>query len=358
MASERDSRPTLSPYASPIWTLAFHGGGTIYAHRDILQKAPGFFEAVLAARNEDGGSSLNPLGITDAEKWLDDFETAVNVYRCAMAVDLPSLGNLAYQELIAICKNLSLPSISQTMEKLRVRLDEIPGLISYLRMRVMSESGRLVKMESDALPSDPHSKSSSHQIMNLPIRPHSRIQKGTEDPRVRDRKRSKAQTRIKKEKNDALMMRYLEENTQSPRDSPTDRLTTETDSAEAEAEEARSVEKSQQEEETSAEEIFWTSRDGTQCVLSQNPMPPTGNNDFITVSPTEPPSEGSLAAGSDSPEHLWPPVLKIVSDDWDVLKSPDGSENSDDSRTLSFQWSDLTDEEESNQAWAEGMRLY
>ncbi|KAM0247832.1 hypothetical protein ACHAP5_003842 [Fusarium lateritium] len=339
MASERDSRPTLSPYASPIWTLAFQGGGTIYAHQDILQTAPGFFEAVLAARNEDGGSrygemtclsfptchviihylitgiyqGLKPLGITDAEKWLEDFEAAVNVYRCAMAVDLPSLGNLAYQELIAICKSLSLPSILQTMEKLKARLDEIPGLISYLRMREMSESGRLAKMESDASPSDPHRRSARHQIMNLPIRPHSRIQKGTEDPRVRDRKRSKAQRRIKKEKNDVLMMRYLEENTLSPRDSPTDCLTTETDSAESE--EAGSEEKSQQEGETSAEEIFWTSRDGTQCVLSQNPMPPTGNNDFITASTTEPPLEGSPAAGSDSPEHLWPPIVKVVSDD-------------------------------------------
>jgi hypothetical protein len=324
--------------------------------------------------------SLEPIGDTDAEKCLYEFETAVDVHRSAMFVNLPSLRDLACRELIKICDNMDLQSIVLAMEELKVSLDDFPQLAAYIKAREMHAKERLAKKEADAPISNLHNKPSSHQFYNLPKRPHPSIQKQAEDARMRIRRRPEEQPRILNDRSYALK-KYLAIDPQTTKKAPTDRLVPQT--ASAEAEKAGSEENLQQKREISANERLWPSTGSIQHEI------PIGANEFVynkrlpprwcckranRAVPSRdepckckdlykdvyrlPPMEDTAAASTNDPKPVLPPAVKAVSNDWDVPGYMDESEKSDYSRTLGNSWHNLADKETSDAPEEYGMRGY
>jgi hypothetical protein len=257
---------------------------------------------------------LKPTGGIDADWWLHGFETAIDVYRSATNLSLPSLRDLAYVELARNSSKMSLESIFRDMGGLKVKLDDFPALAAYIEAREMHLKEQQAGKEADVALSTHQNRPSSHQFYNYPTRHYPRYQKELDDARRRkiEKKFEFEEHRNHMEKPDAAKKCFTD-HPMKLNTAALDRLAAKR--ASAKAEKAGREEKPQQTGETS---------DGVYR------LSPTGPHDFTAVNTTKSSTEDTPTADTDGPYPEPLPDGKVVSDDWKIVSPTDVPEEEED----------------------------
>lgn len=158
---------TARPYASPVVTLCFRNGGSLYIARELLEKCPRIASRCKPRSHFNPGSPeyseshflnvtldighvlvhflitgsyqcLKPKQTSVRDMNASEFTTALRVYSAAQSFNLPLLGDLAGGEIRRLGEELSLPHIIDIMEGENEKPFHIPWIAIYVESRVQS----------------------------------------------------------------------------------------------------------------------------------------------------------------------------------------------------------------------------
>ncbi|KAK1750502.1 hypothetical protein QBC47DRAFT_365112 [Echria macrotheca] len=150
---EIDTRPEISPYASPACTVPFASPLTV--PKDILLRSPKLHAAYesqlpeLPQISDDIGhilvhylhtgsyESLKPKEVDTLAKQIAELRTSIRAYATARAYDLPDLMRLAEKNIEKYGEGISLPLLLEITKEAHPGLSEADGwFLDYLKSRI------------------------------------------------------------------------------------------------------------------------------------------------------------------------------------------------------------------------------